>query len=66
MPEPFRNFVTTRASRVFEQRYLGDEALQQELLQAEQQAYQGIMEHEHDLEHNNFSTNQAIVTLMNR
>jgi hypothetical protein len=66
LPEPFRNYITARTARIFQQRYLTDDSLEQGLAQAEAGAWALVMEYEHDMERNNLTMNQAIMTLMQR
>lgn len=48
MPDPMRSYITAKAARTFQVRYLGDDALGQELLRDEQEAWAALMEYELD------------------
>lgn len=53
MPDPMRQYITARASREFQIRYLGDSALTEELARYEMEAWQAVQEYE--LTMNNFT-----------
>ena len=48
MPDPMRNYVTAKAARAFQTRYLGDSALGAELQEDEREAWASLMEYELD------------------
>lgn len=48
MPDPMRAYITAKAARSFQVRYLGDGALGEELLRDEQDAWASLMEYELD------------------
>lgn len=49
MPEPMRQYITAKAAREFQVRYLGDAALTEELARYEMEAWQALQEYELDL-----------------
>ncbi len=53
MPEPMKQYITAKAAREFQVRYLGDSALTEELARYEMEAWRDLQEYE--LELNNFN-----------
>lgn len=49
MPEPMRQYITAKAAREFQVRYLGDASLTEELARYEMEAWQALQEYEMDL-----------------
>ena len=66
MPEAARNYITAKASKQFQTRYLGDAALTEELSRDEMAAWQELQEYELDLNNYNVLQFTGVATLLQR
>lgn len=65
-PEPMRQYITAKAAREFQIRYLGDTELTQELARYEQEAWIDLQVYELDLNRYNMLNNTGISSLLRR
>lgn len=65
-PEPMRQFITAKAAREFQIRYLGDSALTEELARYEMEAWQALQEYELELNDYNMLDNTGVQQLRRR
>lgn len=66
LPECFKRYITTRASREFQVKYLSDVSLTEELTRYEMEAWQSVMEFELDVNKFNALQSNAILQLTRR
>ena len=66
MPEAARNYITAKASKQFQTRYLGDAALTEELARDEMAAWQELQEYELDLNNYNVLQFTGVQQLLQR
>lgn len=66
MPEAARQYITAKASREFQIRYLGDQTLTEELARYEAEAWMGLQEYELDLNDFNMLDNTGVQQLRKR
>lgn len=66
MPDPMRNYITAKASREFQVRYLGDATLTEELARYEMEAWQELQTYELDINKFNLLSNSGIQQLLSR
>lgn len=66
MPEPMRQYITAKAAREFQVRYLGDQALTEEMARSEMEAWQSLQEYELELNNFNLLDNTGVQQLRRR
>ncbi|WP_251454843.1 hypothetical protein [Veillonella intestinalis] len=66
LPEAFRDYITARSARVFASRYLGDEAMTQQLHMEEQNARMGVFNYELEIEQPSMANNTDVSSMMKR
>ena len=66
MPDPMRSYITAKAARAFQTRYLGDSSLGEELLRDEQEAWAALMEYELDSNDFNMLDVSGVQTILTR
>lgn len=66
MPDPMRSYITAKAARTFQTRYLGDSSLGEELLRDEQEAWAALMEYELDSNDFNMLDVSGVQTILTR
>lgn len=66
LPTAWRRYITAQACRVFSSRYLGDQAITQELMQEEQLAYAKAFVYEMDATKPSMTKNSELQQLINR
>ena len=66
MPTPMRAYVTAKAARTFQSRYLGDASLSEELVRDEQETWANLMEYELDTNSFNMFNIPGVQTIKTR